>query len=269
MVLSGPYLYGFKDAPPVADLNPPAGVLSAAFNGSRDRTSGGIAMAETTAQPPAGLSPEAEEASFYHETALNAAWAGARLALGCLSFGFGAFVFAYFYLRSLNSHGMWHPAGFKGPQPWAGAVIMGLIVVSALLQYGGLTRIKAGGKAAWQAAAAAALVLGLGAIGLQVWQLLNLPFYPGSAGFASVFVATTPVFLVVVFGAMIWLEILIMRCRAIPGDILRRAAAHLRRGLRRPAFPGVAERVHPGMELPRGDRDPALGAVLPGGLTGE
>jgi len=31
VVLSGPYLYGFKDAPPVADLNPPVGVLSAAL----------------------------------------------------------------------------------------------------------------------------------------------------------------------------------------------------------------------------------------------
>jgi cytochrome c oxidase subunit I len=31
VVLSGPYLYGFKDAPPVADLNPPVGVLSAAY----------------------------------------------------------------------------------------------------------------------------------------------------------------------------------------------------------------------------------------------
>ncbi len=172
-------------------------------------------MAETTAQP-AGASPEIEEAAFYHETALNAAWAGSRIALASLSFGFGAFVFAYFYLRAVNSDGMWHPVGFKGPQPWAGAVIMGVIVVSALVQYGGLTRIKTGGKAAWQAAAVAALALGLGAMGVQVWQLLNLPFYPGSAGFASVFVATTPVFLVVVFSAMIWLEILIMRCRAIP-----------------------------------------------------
>ncbi len=173
-------------------------------------------MADTTAEPPAGLGWEAEEASFYHETALNAAWVGARLTLGALTFGFGAFVFAYFYLRSLNSHGMWHPPGFKDPQPWAGAVIMGLIVVSALVQQGGLMRIKAGGKTAWLAAAAAALLLGLGAVSLQVWQLLNLPFFPGSAGFASVFVATMPVFLVVVFGAMIWLEILIMRCRAIP-----------------------------------------------------
>jgi hypothetical protein len=118
---------------------------------------------------------------------------------------------------SLNSHGMWHPAGFKGPQPWAGAVIMALVVASAALQYVGLTRIKAGNKGVWQASAVAAMVLGLAAIGLQVWQLLNLPFYPGSAGFASVFVGTTLVFIVVVLAAMIWLETLIVRARVIPG----------------------------------------------------
>ncbi len=173
-------------------------------------------MAETTAPPPDGLTWEAEEAGFYHETALNASWTGARLAVGSLSFGFGAFVFAYFYLRSLNSHGMWHPAGFKGPQPWAGVVVMGLIVVSAAVQFVMLQRIKAGHKGAWQGGAAVALVLGLGAIGLQVWELLNLPFYPGSAGFASVFVGATPVFLVVVFGAMVWLEILLARAARIP-----------------------------------------------------
>jgi heme/copper-type cytochrome/quinol oxidase subunit 3 len=173
-------------------------------------------MAETTAPTPDGLTWEAEEAGFYHETALNASWTGARLAVGGMSFGFGAFVFAYFYLRSLNSHGMWHPAGFKGPQPWAGAVVMGLIVVSAAIQFAALQRIKAGHKGAWQGAAAVALVLGLGAIGLQVWELLNLPFYPGSAGFASVFVGATPVFVVVVFGAMIWLEILLARAARIP-----------------------------------------------------
>jgi len=31
VVLSAPYLYGFKDAPPVADLNPPVGVVAAAL----------------------------------------------------------------------------------------------------------------------------------------------------------------------------------------------------------------------------------------------
>jgi cytochrome c oxidase subunit I len=34
VVLSGPYEYGVKDGPPVADLNPPPGVLTAAFSGA-------------------------------------------------------------------------------------------------------------------------------------------------------------------------------------------------------------------------------------------
>jgi len=33
-------------------------------------------MAEQTTQPPAGLDRAAEEAGFYHEAALNAAWSG-------------------------------------------------------------------------------------------------------------------------------------------------------------------------------------------------
>jgi heme/copper-type cytochrome/quinol oxidase subunit 3 len=173
-------------------------------------------MAESSAQPPAGLTREAEEAGFYHEAALNSSWTGARLAMGSLSFGFGAFIFAYFYLRSLNSHGMWHPAGFKNPQIGVGTVAVALIVISALLQTFVLQRIKAGHKAAWVSGAWVALVLGLAAIGVEVWQLDNLPFLPGFSGFASVFSAFWPVYITVVFGMMVWLEILIMRARPIP-----------------------------------------------------
>ena len=172
-------------------------------------------MTQTSAEP-AGLSPEAEEAGFYHEAALNATWTGARLAMGALSFGFGAFVFAYFYLRSLNSHGRWYPSTLTGPHLWAGTLIMGLIVVSAAVQTAVLQRIKAGHKTAWQRGALVALVLGLAAVGLQIWELLNLPFFPGAAGFASVFTGFYPVYLVIALMAMIWLEMLIMRARQIP-----------------------------------------------------
>jgi hypothetical protein len=173
-------------------------------------------MAETTAQPPAGLEGAAEEAGFYHEAALNASWTGTRLAVGSLSFGFGAFAFAFFYLRSLNSHHLWYPAGFHRPQLWAGTLVMALVVVSAGLQTAVLQQIKAGHKDAWLRGAAAALVLGLAAIGVQLWQLLNLPFFPGAAGFASVFTGFWPVYVAVVFAALVWLETLIMRCRPIP-----------------------------------------------------
>jgi len=172
-------------------------------------------MAETTAQPPAAMSPDEEEAVYYHESALNSSWTGVRLALGAMSFLFGAFLFTFFYLKSLNSHHLWYTAT-SHPQSGFGVTIMVLIVVSAAVQTLALQRIKAGSKAPWLAGAALALVLGLVAISLQLYQLAALPFWPGSSGFASVFVAYQPIFVTVVFCVLVWLEILIMRCRSIP-----------------------------------------------------
>jgi len=79
-----------------------------------------------------------------------------------------------------------------------------------------LQRIKAGHKGIWQRGALVALVFGLAAVAIQIWQLTALPFPPGFAGYSSVFVGFQPVFAFVVFGAMVWLEILIMRARPIP-----------------------------------------------------
>jgi heme/copper-type cytochrome/quinol oxidase subunit 3 len=157
-----------------------------------------------------------EERRFYHEAALNAAWTGSRLFIGALAFLFGAFVFAYFYLRSLNSHGMWQPDGFIPPHLWSGTLITGLVVASAAAAALGLRLLKGGAKAAWQRAAWAALGLGLAAVGLQIWDLLNLPFFPAGSGFASVFTGFYPVYTVVAFGAMIWLETLVVRAAKLP-----------------------------------------------------
>jgi hypothetical protein len=171
-------------------------------------------VAETTSAPSSGLTPAEEESAFYHEAALNATWTGARLALGGLSFGFGSFIFAFFYLRSLNSHGLWYTP--PGPKMWLGSLIMGLIVVSALLQTLVLQRIKAGHRGIWIQGAIVALVLGLVAISLQIYQLCSLSFWPGSSGFASVFTGFWPVYVAIAFCVLVWLEILIMRCRGIP-----------------------------------------------------
>jgi heme/copper-type cytochrome/quinol oxidase subunit 3 len=173
-------------------------------------------MSEGAAPPPADIAREVAEQGFQHESALNAAWTGSRLALGALTFLFGAFVFSFFYLRSLNSHGMWYPAGFHGPRQWSGALIMALVVASALVQTLVLQRLKAGHKTPWMLGAALALVLGLGAIGVQVWQLLNEPFFPGSSGFASVFTGGIPVLVLTIFCMMVWLEILVVAAAKIP-----------------------------------------------------
>ena len=174
-------------------------------------------MAEITAPGSGEAATRAtEESAFYHEAALNAAWTGSRLAIGALSFLFGAFAFAYFYLFSSNGHDMWLPSSTRIPSNHYGEAITGLIVVSAVIQTVGLQLIKGGSKSAWFKTALVALVFGLAAAALQIVELLNLPFQPGQSGFASVFVGFYPVALVVWLSAMVWLEILVARSRSIP-----------------------------------------------------
>jgi heme/copper-type cytochrome/quinol oxidase subunit 3 len=174
-------------------------------------------MADATTPPPAsGLSRETEEEGFYHEAALNASWTAARLAIGGLCFLFGSFMFAYFYLRSLNSSGRWMGPGYHPPSLAYGTVVMIAVLLSAGIHYAALQQIKAGHKQLWQIGAVIALLLGLAAIVLQILELLFLPFWPGSSGFSSVFTGFYPVFTVVLLAGMIWLETLLARARFIP-----------------------------------------------------
>jgi heme/copper-type cytochrome/quinol oxidase subunit 3 len=173
-------------------------------------------MTERTTPPPSGLDATAEEAGFYHEAALNGAWTGSRLAIGGLAFLFGAFLFAYFYLRSLDSAGRWQGSGFHPPSILMGSFIMMLVLTSAGVHYAALQRIKAGDKRLWQIGALVALLLGLAAVVLQILELLFLPFWPGSSGYSSVFVGFYPVFTVILLAALLWLEMLLARSRFIP-----------------------------------------------------
>jgi heme/copper-type cytochrome/quinol oxidase subunit 3 len=175
-------------------------------------------MAEMPALTPAqaAAARAAEEEGFYHESALNAAWTGSRLAIGGLAFLFGAFAFAYFYLRSINSSGRWANTAYHAPSMLLGTIVMLAVLVSAGVHYYGLQRIKAGHKGTWQVCGLAALVLGLGAVVVQINELIFLPFPPGSSGFASVFTGFYPVFIVILLSGLIWLEILLARARFIP-----------------------------------------------------
>jgi heme/copper-type cytochrome/quinol oxidase subunit 3 len=173
-------------------------------------------MAETVGTPTAGQDPKAEETGFYHESALNAAWTGSRLAIGGMCFFFGAFVFAYFYLRALDSAGRWQGSGYHPPQFLWGTFIAFLVLVGAGIHYAGLQQIKAGHKRLWVIGGLITLAMGLISVGLQISQLLYLPFPPGSSGFSSVFVGFYPVFLTIVLALMIWLETLLARARFIP-----------------------------------------------------
>jgi hypothetical protein len=90
------------------------------------------------------------------------------------------------------------------------------VVTSACVHYIGLQQIKAGHKKAWQICGLIALTLGLGAVTVQIIQLIYLPFPPGSSGFASVFTGFYPVLVVILLAGLIWLETLLARARFIP-----------------------------------------------------
>src|SRR5258707_13170004 len=125
-------------------------------------------MTDAIAESSTESAAQAEDEGFYHESALNAAWTGARLAIGGLTFLFGCFAFAYFYLRSLNSSGRWQGSGYVHPSLWFGTTIMLLAVISAGVHYSGLQRIKAGHMGVWQIHALVAMAFGLAAVALQI-----------------------------------------------------------------------------------------------------
>jgi heme/copper-type cytochrome/quinol oxidase subunit 3 len=147
-----------------------------------------------------------------------------RLLAGAATFFFLAYLFAYFYLRSLNENGMWHPAHVKVDQAY-GAVVVACVVVSALLAILAGRQMKAGSRV-WLPAAAGALALGLAAVAVQCVQYTAQHFGPTDGGYASVFYAWTGLYAIAVLATMYWLETQVateLRARRTPaarhGDI--------------------------------------------------
>ena len=122
-------------------------------------------------------------------------------------FFFVGFFFAYFYLRSVNNHGMWRPKGVHlHPSIALGTLVMAFTVASALLVRLGLTDHRAGRRPQWRVKGAAALACGLVAAVLQVVEWVGLDFGPTNGGYASVFLGWTAFNLLFVVGTLFWLE---------------------------------------------------------------
>jgi len=50
------------------------------------------------------------------------------------------------------------------------------------------------------------------AIGLQIWQLTQLPFFPGSSGYASCFIGWAVMNMMMLAGGLYWLETNLALC---------------------------------------------------------
>jgi heme/copper-type cytochrome/quinol oxidase subunit 3 len=128
-----------------------------------------------------------------------------HLLASATAFFFLAFLFAYFYLRSLNNAHMWRPKHVDTSVAW-GTLVMACVVASALLVRLGLQDHRAGNRAAWRTKGALALGLGLASLVLQVVAWTQEGFGPADGGFASVYFGWTAFLFLFVLGTMFWLE---------------------------------------------------------------
>ena len=125
-------------------------------------------------------------------------WVSARLGAGAVAFFNLPFVFAYFYLRSLDTKAHWkigavHPSSAMGI-----AIVVAIALSAAVARAGRARRVEAG---------ALAIVLGLVAVALQCIEYTTVDFGPASGGYASVFFGWTAMYAVGVLIAMYWLEV--------------------------------------------------------------
>jgi heme/copper-type cytochrome/quinol oxidase subunit 3 len=127
------------------------------------------------------------------------------LLAGATAFFFIAFVFAYFYLRSLNSAGMWKPAGVDASIGW-GTAVVACYVASAVLVRLGLIDHRALRRAQWRQKGGVALVVGVVGLVLQVIAWTHQSFGPADGGFASVYFGWTAFLFLFALGTLLWLE---------------------------------------------------------------
>jgi heme/copper-type cytochrome/quinol oxidase subunit 3 len=130
----------------------------------------------------------------------RATWVSARLLCGAAAFFFMAFVFAYFFLRSLDTHKDWK-IGSVNPSIGLGVAIVVILLVSAAALRTAAThselRVPVG---------AAALLLALLAVVVQVFEWTTLGFGPASGGYASVYIGWTAFYSVFALVSAYWIE---------------------------------------------------------------
>ncbi len=141
------------------------------------------------------------------------------LLAGASAFFFVAFLFAYFYLRSLNNGGMWKPKGVDASIAW-GTVVVACYVASAVLVRLGLADHRALRRDQWRVKGLVALAIGVAGLVLQVIGWTHQGFGPTDGGFASVYFGWTAYLFLFVLGTLLWLEMTLassLRYRNIPG----------------------------------------------------
>lgn len=170
-----------------------------------------------------GLIETSEEIAFELRAQEGSIWTGSRLTIGIAGFAFASLAFAYFYLRSANNADLWRPHGVTAPTS-IGAAIFALTAASGALMWFANRRFKAGLNLDWQVAGWTVVLGGLIAVGLQIWELTRIGFYPGSSGYASCFVAWAVMNVTTVLSSTYWIETLLARSIRLRRALLEEGA---------------------------------------------
>ena len=124
-------------------------------------------------------------------------WAGVRLWVGAD---------AFFYLRALDSNGMFRDPHDHQSTAVGTAVLVATVGCAVIVRYG-VGRLRSGDAAGWRRAAAVALVLAVAAVVLQIVQYgqfgLDRLVYQG---YGSIFLGWTVAYVIHLIVAGAWLE---------------------------------------------------------------
>ncbi len=151
-----------------------------------------------------GTTYEVVEAEDPQILARNLASAAHLFASATAMFFLG-FVFAYFYLRSLNSNDLWRPKHVD-PSMTLGTLSTAAWVAGAAVLWLGLRDRRADRHREWRLKGAVALTVGIAAIVLQVVEWFTAGFGPAEGGYASVYLGWTAFIVLFGAGAVFWLE---------------------------------------------------------------
>jgi heme/copper-type cytochrome/quinol oxidase subunit 3 len=131
-------------------------------------------------------------------------WVGVRLWTASVAFFFLTFVFAFFYLRSLNSNSQWRPHGIDPPTGWGVAILV--CIVASVVLFWLAVRL---GEPRWKLLATLSLVLALAGVVIQCIEWGAMSWGPTNGGYASVFIGWTGFYLLLLLGGIYWLETLV------------------------------------------------------------
>jgi heme/copper-type cytochrome/quinol oxidase subunit 3 len=151
-----------------------------------------------------------EEIAYELRAQEGALWTGSRLLIGIWAFGAAGLAFAYFYLRSANNEQLWRPDGITAPTGLGAAIFVTSVACALLIAYGN-RRFRSGVTLDWQVAGWLTVFGALVAVGLQIYQLTDLPFFPGSSGYASCFIGWAGFNIATLLVGAYWLETLLAR----------------------------------------------------------